>query len=193
MHRTFRMIATAAVVVATAALPARSHAQQTSSADMQLLASYRLNASTLHKAMQASRNMAALAKDTAVLRVMAEHGDAEDANAKTIADIARQFDGVPPLKRAINSAGLTSKEYALFTMSLFQASMAAAMMDADGPYKLKELPKGTPKENVDFVRTHKAEIEKWSAEMKALSSGDEDEEGGDAPAAAGSDSTGRAR
>ncbi|HEU4640947.1 MAG TPA: hypothetical protein VFS44_00740 [Gemmatimonadaceae bacterium] len=187
MCRTIRSIAFTAAAVAVTAIPARSHAQKAPDADMQALASYRLTESTLHKVMQAGRNLAALAKDPAARAYMEKAQQEDQPEAKTIADMAKQFDGIPPMKKAITSAGLTSREYAMFTMSMLQASLAAAMMDAKGPYKLKELPKGTPPENVAFVRAHKAELEKYGAEMKALS-GEANEGSDEEPAGAGTDS-----
>lgn len=190
MRRIVRTVAIAAIAAAASAVPATSRAQE--SADAQLLAKYRLTESTLHKVIQASRNLMAMYKDPAVRKELAGQEDDARPDAKTIAGIGAQFDALPPAKRAINAAGLTSREYALATMSLFQASMAAALMDAKGKYQVKELPKGTPKENVDFVRAHKAELEQWRAEIQAAQEANGDENSDDEPAKAESDSTGGA-
>ncbi|HEX6536278.1 MAG TPA: hypothetical protein VF041_16930 [Gemmatimonadaceae bacterium] len=191
MRRILRTVAIAAIAASASAIPVAAHAQQ--SDDAALLARYRLTETTLHKVIQASRNLMAAYKDPAVREELAKRENDGTPDAKTIADIGAQFDALPPAKRAINAAGLTSREYALATMSLFQASMAAALMDAKGKFQLKELPKGTPKENVDFVRAHKAELEQWRAEMKAAQEANGDEESGDEPAAAEPDTTGGAR
>lgn len=187
MRLTLRVTAIAAIAAVVTATPAMSHAQKAPAADpdMQVLASYRLTEGTLHKVMQAGRNLAAMAKDPTVRESMQSQDDQPEA--KTIAAMAAQFDAVPPMKKALASAGLTSREYAVFTLSLLQASFAAALMDAKGQYQLKELPKGTPRENVDFVRAHRAELQRYGEEMKALTT-DAAEPSGEEPASGGTDS-----
>lgn len=60
-------------------------------------------------------------------------------------------------------------DFATFSLSYMQASMANSLM-TQGPenLRIKELPKGTPKENVDFVRTHQDLIQQLDKELKAL-------------------------
>jgi hypothetical protein len=76
---------------------------------------------------------------------------------------------VPALKSALAAAGFTSTEFATFSLSYMQAAMAYGLM-TQGPekFRIKELPKGTPKENVDFVRTHQELIQQLGDEVKAL-------------------------
>ncbi|HEX6630067.1 MAG TPA: hypothetical protein VF048_03210, partial [Gemmatimonadaceae bacterium] len=53
-----------------------------------------------------------------------------------------------------------------FQFALFQAAFAQAMLE-QYPDKAK-LPEGISQANVDFVRTHKAQIEQVTAELKKM-------------------------
>jgi len=67
----------------------------------------------------------------------------------------------PRLRQAIVRAGLTPEDYFQISASLVQAMTVAAMMRADaGAMRLRAIPPGVPRENVEFVREHEAEIRK---------------------------------
>lgn len=140
-----------------------THGQKPLTGDAALLARYRLTEGTFKKYVQVNKALVALAKDPAMQRYAAEHEN--DKAPETIAEMAAQFDAVPPLKKAIHDAGLTSREFALFSMSLLQAGMALGVLESGAT----KLPEGTPKENVDFVRAHRAEIEQIQRELSAAS------------------------
>ena len=101
MRSIARLLAAAAAVTCFAApLVAQT--------DEEILARYRLSEAALAKFTQASRNFIAAAKaDSAALEA-----EAEDASPKSIADMAALYDAHPGLKRAISSAGMTTREYA---------------------------------------------------------------------------------
>ena len=145
------------------ALPATSQAQ--GDADLQTLAAFRLTESGLGKMEQATRNLAAALKDPAARAQAEQMATDEDNDSPTLAQIAARYDRIPFAKRAITSAGMSTSEFVTFQFSLLQASMAAAVMEMQ---QGAALPKGTPPENVEFVRTHRARLEKFGEEMKAL-------------------------
>lgn len=65
----------------------------------------------------------------------------------------------PRLREAIARAGLTPEDYFQISTSLVQAMTVATMMRPDaGAMRLRELPPGVSRENVEFVREHEAEI-----------------------------------
>ena len=66
---------------------------------------------------------------------------------------------------AIRSAGLTPREYMLITLSYMQAGMVVAFKKHG---LLKELPKGTPVENVAFLEKNEAELEAMQKEFTEL-------------------------
>jgi hypothetical protein len=161
-----------ALVAAAVSFPAGSAAAQKSHAaagdrDMQTLSNYRLTESALRKYYKAMGNVTkAVMKDTSLAQTLDDAGASDDAD---IATIAAKYDHVPVLKTAIAAAAFTSTEFATFSLSYMQAVMAYGLM-TQGPesLRIKELPKGTPKENVDFVRMHQQLIQQLDAELKAL-------------------------
>jgi hypothetical protein len=157
MRSTPRLLAVAAAVVTcfAASLGAQS--------DEQTLARYRLTEAALAKFTQASRNFIAVA--TADSQALGEQDEGE--NSRNIAEIAALYDRHPALKRAITSAGMTSREYVTFLMSMFQAGMAAWLVEQQGG-KFDNVPAGTPHENIRFYQRHKAELERIGEELKAL-------------------------
>jgi hypothetical protein len=81
--------------------------------------------------------------------------DREDAQ-DSLNDMAARMDAVPAVQAALKTAGMTAREYILFSLSLFQNGMAVWALDQPGG----ALPPGTSAENVTFYRAHKAELEK---------------------------------
>jgi len=66
------------------------------------------------------------------------------------------MDGVPEVKSALKSAGMTSREYLVFSWSVFQNGMAAWTLEQPGG----KLPPGVKMANVTFYRAHEAELKK---------------------------------
>ena len=110
------VVAAAAVTFLAPRLAAQS--------DEETLARYRLTEAVLVKFTQASRNFVAAAKADSATR---EDQD-EDESPKSIAALAALYDRHPVLRQAITSAGMTTREYATFMMSMFQAGTAAWMV-----------------------------------------------------------------
>lgn len=87
-------------------------------------------------------------------------GDLDDVEAQILKSRA--------MATAIKAGGMSAREYAKFTLALFQASMVAGMQKAG---LLKELPKEISAENVQFALKHEQELQKIQQEMEALSPG----------------------
>jgi len=135
--------------------------------DMQALANYHLTEANVRKYYAAMTNiMKAAMKDTSSLAGLEDDGNGGNED---LAAMAAKYDRVPAAKAALSAAGFTSLEFATFTMSYMQAAMAYSLM-TQGPenMRIKELPKGTPKENVEFVRTHQELIQQLDKQLKAL-------------------------
>jgi len=165
MRSIARLLAAAAVVTCFAApLVAQT--------DEETLARYRLTEAGLVKFTQASRNFIAVAKaDSAALEQQSE-----DSDGQTIAQIAALYDGHPGLKRAVSSAGMTTREYVTFMMSMFQAGMAAWLVEQQGG-KFDKVPAGIPVENIRFYQQHRAELDRIGQELKAAEGQPADDEG----------------
>ena len=95
-------------------------------------------------------------------------GDADDEEGfRSLSESVARIDAVPEAKAAIHSAGMTTREYVVFGLSLFQNGVAAWALDQPGG----QLPPGVSRANVDFCKKHEAAIQK----LRALTKGDSDE------------------
>jgi len=149
------LLALAAATVVAVPLPAQS--------DEETLARYRLTEATLAKFTQASRNLIAAATADPSAREPESEGD----NPHTIADMAAAYDRHPALKRAITSAGMTTREFTTFVLSMLQAGMGAWVVEREHGRRDK-VPAGIPIENVLFYQDHQAELERITEELRAL-------------------------
>ena len=114
--------------------------------DTQEITNYALSAAGLSKYAQATKNLAALPDGCA--------DDDSDAETDSITAMVARIDSVPGATAAVKSAGLSTHEYVVFSMSLLQNGVAAWALTQPGG----TLPPGTSKANVDFVNQHGAEI-----------------------------------
>ena len=101
------------------------------------------------KYTQASRNLLPLMKR------MPNDCEGEDG-PRTLDELAARLDAVPGIKAAITSAGMTTREYVVFSWSLLTSGIAAWTVDQPGA----KPPSGNAKANVDFIKKHQAEIQK---------------------------------
>lgn len=158
---TRRRAALCAAIFAMPFLGAGQLMAQADNADAQTLAAYRLTDEAVGNFTQASRNLvAALRKDPSLERSL------EGSDDSSIEETAAAYDAQPAVRKAIESADMTSKEYITFTYSLFQAGLAAWLVEE---YGQQELPEGTPRENVDYYLAHKDELAALGEELRALS------------------------
>lgn len=146
-------------------------AQSAPKSDSVALANFRLTMPTVRKLTLAMENMSAAIKSDPGIAKEAE-ANKTSANA-SLDDMAASIDRVPPMKRAIEKAGLTPREYMLAQLALFQAGMIASVMEQQ---KTKEIPAGFSKANVEFVLANKKEIDQLGARMQQLSKEHSDDE-----------------
>lgn len=135
------------------ALPAA--AQDFPDKDTREIAAYVLTEAGLAKYSNATASLGKLARQAT--------GDCESESATSIDDAAARFDALPGVKAAIQSAGLSTREYVVFTWSLFQSGMAAWAVGQPGG----KLPPGTSKANVDFYRAHEAALKRIGEQTEA--------------------------
>jgi hypothetical protein len=159
MVSTSRLLGAAAVAVACIAGPLAAQS------DEETLARYRLTDAALAKFTRASRNFIAAGKANPALLEPRDKDD--DESAETIAQIAAIYDRHPPLRQGITSAGLTTREFATFMLAMFQAGMAAWLVDQQHG-KFDKVPPGVPRENVLFYQRHQAELKQIGDELRAL-------------------------
>lgn len=189
LARLTRIVALAtALTAATAALSNPVLAQKktvskstdaTAKADARAMESYRLTPAVLGKLAKVQDNMYAMLKaDPSLVKKYAKQKDEsnEEDQPQTIDAMAKKLDEIPELKRAITKSGMTTREYMLASLAMFQAMMASAVMEMPGADKSK-VP-ATVKTNVAFLKAHKAEMDRLNArslEIQKLTKAQEEE------------------
>jgi hypothetical protein len=160
-------IRTVLATVASAILlaPVVSLAQGSSDRDTREISAYVLSDAALAKYERASANLGNLAK-----QVTANCEDS-DGPASLDASVAR-MNAIPGAQAAIQSAGMTTREYLVFSFSVFQSGLAAWALDQPGG----KLPPGVSKANVDFYRSHEQALQKLTPKQDSDPCSDRDED-----------------
>ena len=110
---------------------------------------------------------AGLAKYTAATQKLSKmatgrRAKCDDSSSSSLSQIVAKYDATPGAKSAIQSAGMTTREFVVFSFSLLQTGIAAWGLDQPGA----KLPPGMSMENVKFYRAHKAAIDKLGTGKK---------------------------
>jgi len=98
-------------------------------------------------------------------------GGADAGKGDSLDAIEAEIKSHPVAAAALNSAGVSPREYARFMMSAVMAGLVAGFQQSG---VMKELPKelqGIPAENIKFMQEHGAELEQMQKELAALSKG----------------------
>lgn len=167
LHRVHTALLTATATVLF--VPAVSVAQDFSDRDSREIASYVLTEAVLTKYARATANLGANAKG---LSGDCDDDDDDEESARSLDEIVARINAKPGFSAAIQSAGMTTREYIVFSFSLFQNGMAAWALSQPGG----TLPAGTSKANVDFYRAHEAAIQKLGNQAESDDCDDSDSE-----------------
>jgi hypothetical protein len=124
-------------------------AQGLTDRDAKEISDYVLTDAGLAKYTQAVRKLQPLKEE------LQQECDREDAQ-ESLNGMAARMDKVSGVKSALKSAGMTSREYLVFSLSVFENGMAAWALEQPGG----KLPPGVKMANVNFYRAHKVELEK---------------------------------
>lgn len=158
-----------AVLCSVLIAPTAAVAQEFSASDTREIASYLLTDAGLAKYTQATENLGPLAEQ------MSASCDSESGeDAQSLDQLAAVIESTPGAGAAIQSAGMTPREYVVFTLSLLQNALAAWVAGQPGG----QLPPGTVMANVNFYRSHEAALQALGEQIQGADcdSGDEDEE-----------------
>lgn len=145
--RTHVVVLTAACALVLA--PVVVIAQASSNRDAREISAYVLSEAGLAKYSRASANLGELSKQ------VASQCDDSEGPGSLDQSVAR-INAIPGAQTAIQSAGMTTREYLVFTFSLFQSGMAAWALNQPGG----TLPPGVSRANVDFYRSHEQALQK---------------------------------
>ncbi len=163
----FNRIRTVLLSVASVILlvPAVSVAQGSPDRDAREISSYALTDAALAKFTRATANLGDLSKTV--------FGNCDDdEGAGSLDENVAHINAIPGAQAAIQSAGMTTREYIVFTWSLFQTGMAAWALEQPGG----TLPPGVSKANVDFYRAHEQALNQLETERGSDPCSDSDEE-----------------
>lgn len=109
---------------AAALLPLAAATQDFPDKDAREIGAYVLTEAGLARYAKASANLEKLGQNPS--------GDCETESASSLDESAARLDAVPGVKAAIQSAGMATREYVVFTWSLFQNAMAAWALSQPG-------------------------------------------------------------
>jgi hypothetical protein len=164
IRRVPRVFARALVVtgLSLAAVPAGAelvHAQGIEALgemfDDPALASYRLTTANLDKFLAATQALQDIGDGEFDLD---EQIDMEEDEVSLDA-IASAIDSEPVIRGAINSAGMSSREYVTFLLSMMQAMFASIAVQVGGEDALDDMDDGVLKENVRFFMANQEAFE----------------------------------
>lgn len=149
-------------------------ARSDAGSDAREIDAYRLTEAGLAKYTKATQNLGSLAKQMSEA-CDDERDDSEsedDGNAKSIDESVASFEAIPGVRTAMQSAGITTREYIVFTFSVFQSGMAAWVLDQPGG----KLPPNVAMDNVNFYRKHEDALKKLGEQTKTPDCSNEDAE-----------------
>lgn len=150
-----------AVLLAALIVAAPAHAGPDS--DTLEVNAYRLTEAGLARYSQATDGLARVLADNPALCN-------EDADAETLDAMAARIDSIPSASTAVRAAGMDSREYAVFTMSLVHSALGAWMVEQGG-----ELPPDVALENVQFFQAHEMELKEVIERSQSMAcDGEED-------------------
>jgi hypothetical protein len=166
LHGLVPIIAAFALLV-----PLPASAQGGADADTREVNAYKLTEAGLARYTQAARNVAQLAGQTPAT-CAEDDDDADSGDGKSIDQLVASLDANAKVRSAIQSAGMTTREYVVFGMAVFQAGMTAWALDQPGG----KLPAGVGMDNVTFYRNHEAALRKLGEETKSADCADTGED-----------------
>jgi hypothetical protein len=140
-----------------------ANAQAKDDKDTKVVSAYTLTMPKYKKLMQAMLNIGkAVQKDSALGSAI------EDSGNKSLDQMTAAYNAKPQIRNAIAAAGITSREFAVGLMSLFQTGMSYGLMKqykmtADSVHKAT----GVSIANLEFYRANEAEIDRMTKQMEA--------------------------
>lgn len=167
MTKTFaalrRLFTVAGVAIAgAAALPHGAAAQFDGFPEE--VSSYRLTVDGLHKFVQATANLEALDENEDWENPL-ENVDPDDLDFD---QMVAAMDSHPQVRAALRDAGMDSREFFTFVISMMQAMFGSIAVQMGGDDALAEMEDGVLKDNIRFVIDHRDELE-------ALGGGDDED------------------
>lgn len=116
------------------------------------LRDYRLSTENLDKFVRATNALKTLEDEDIDIE---DHVNMDDPEKLNVGVIAAAFDNEPRIKSAINSAGMTSRDYVTFLFAMMQAMFASVVMQMGGEQALANFSSSsTLKANIEFFNAN---------------------------------------
>lgn len=153
-----------------AAPAATATADQSTGADLlddAALARFRLTTTNVARATEATRNLARLSDaDPQLAKRLSDDEGLNDA--KSIQQMADRLAAVPQVRRAIESAGISTRDYVLVLFTYTQVAVASVYAQQG---RMDKLPANISKDNVAFAAAHRAEMTRFQQAMQQMNDG----------------------
>lgn len=123
--------------------------------DARELSRYRLTTADLRKVGVAYEALKRIVQQNPNL---AAEDEGEQSGEKSLDQMAAEIERVPQLRKAIEDAGLSAREYSVISLALMQASAANMLVQQGAKPDSIAREIGTHPDNVRFAKEHEAEI-----------------------------------
>jgi hypothetical protein len=153
-----------AFLAAAALLLPAARAETLPEADEREVRSYALTETALDRYVEATRKLSAIPLDCS----------SEEPGISNLTEAAARIDAMPGGKAALQSAGLTSREYVVFAFSLIENAYASYALEQTGG----KLPPGVSMTNVEFLRRNSGVIEQLANETEVADCAGTDDSSG---------------
>ena len=141
-------------------------AQEMTAAEEKEVAAYRLTTENWTKLQRAMRAVIDAAKrDPKVRELLNKDDDSEDMDDMSISQMAKKTSEIKPFADALRQAGMTPREYAIWTMAYLEAAMVVSLKQSG---MTKEIPKDANLANAKFVEDHMADLQAIQKEFEQI-------------------------
>lgn len=146
--------------------------------DMAEISDHRLTMAEVERWYQAQRSVyEAMRKNPALAQELERESESDELS---LDDIEDRFGSVPAVRKAIEATGLEVRDFGVILYSLAQAAAANAAVEMGASRDSVLARTGVHPANLDFVRAHKATLDRLQKETAALAPEEAEEEDGGA-------------
>ena len=132
-----------------------------SKADEREVNGYQLTEKKLEQFGKATKSLVALAQKK--VKIWQKPPAITDTEGGSLTKLAEEFDKIPGVKKAVEDAGITSREYWVFHLAMIYASTGHIVLKSGG-----KLPKGYSKSNTEFYGKHERAFNAVDQDLKLL-------------------------
>jgi hypothetical protein len=122
---------------------------------------YQLTEKKLEQFGKATKSLVALAQKN--VKIWPKPPEITDAESGSLTKLAEEFNKIPGVKKAVEDAGMTSREYWVFHLAMIYASTGHIILKSGG-----KLPHGYSRTNTEFYGKHEPAFMAVDKELKLL-------------------------